>query len=76
MHIVFVEIANFRKLKRVRIDFDKEKTLFVGANNSVRGSGAAGSGAGHGIPGSGAGSRDPVPDTGKEDSTGRYGLVA
>lgn len=34
MHIAFVEIANFRKLKRVRIDLDKKKTLFVGANNS------------------------------------------
>lgn len=34
MRIAFVEIANFRKLKRVRIDLDKEKTLFVGANNS------------------------------------------
>lgn len=34
MHIAFIEIANFRKLKCVRIDFHKEKTLFVGANNS------------------------------------------
>jgi predicted ATP-dependent endonuclease of OLD family len=34
MHLTFVEIANFRKLKRVRIDLDKETTLFVGSNNS------------------------------------------
>jgi predicted ATP-dependent endonuclease of OLD family len=34
MHLAFVEIANFRKLKRVRIDLHKQKTLFVGANNS------------------------------------------
>lgn len=34
MHIAFIEIANFRKLKRVHIDLHKEKTLFVGANNS------------------------------------------
>ncbi|MFH1507261.1 MAG: AAA family ATPase [Candidatus Omnitrophota bacterium] len=34
MHIKFVEIQNFRKLKSVRIEFAKEKTLFVGANNS------------------------------------------
>lgn len=34
MHITFVEIQNFRKLKAVRIDFAKTKTVFVGANNS------------------------------------------
>jgi predicted ATP-dependent endonuclease of OLD family len=34
MHIKHVEIANFRKLQSVRIDFSDEKTIFVGANNS------------------------------------------
>ncbi len=34
MHIDFIEIANFRKLLSVRVDFSKETTLFVGANNS------------------------------------------
>ncbi|TAN71355.1 MAG: ATP-dependent endonuclease [Methylobacter sp.] len=34
MHIKFVEIQNFRKLKSIRIDFTENKTLFVGANNS------------------------------------------
>src|SRR5208337_4921859 len=34
MHIEFVEIQNFRKLKSIRIDFAPETTLFVGANNS------------------------------------------
>lgn len=34
MHISFVEIQNFRKLKSVRIDFSEQTTLFVGANNS------------------------------------------
>ncbi len=34
MRIAFVEIANFRKLKAVRIDFTDTTTLFVGANNS------------------------------------------
>lgn len=34
MHIQFVEIQNFRKLKSIRIDFTENKTLFVGANNS------------------------------------------
>ncbi len=34
MHIKFVEIQNFRKLKSVRIDFSKTTTLLVGANNS------------------------------------------
>lgn len=34
MHIAFVEIANFRKLKCIRVDFDKKTTIFVGANNS------------------------------------------
>lgn len=34
MHIKYIEIGNFRKLRAVRIDFDIEKTLLVGANNS------------------------------------------
>jgi predicted ATP-dependent endonuclease of OLD family len=34
MHIEFVEIQNFRKLKSIRIDFAPQTTLFVGANNS------------------------------------------
>ena len=34
MHIQHIEIANFRKLRTVRIDFSEEKTIFVGANNS------------------------------------------
>jgi predicted ATP-dependent endonuclease of OLD family len=34
MHIEYVEIANYRKLLAVRIDFSSEKTIFVGANNS------------------------------------------
>ncbi len=34
MKISFVEVQNFRKLKSVRIDFDNQTTIFVGANNS------------------------------------------
>lgn len=34
MRIGLVEIGNFRKLQSVRIEFSKEKTVFVGANNS------------------------------------------
>ena len=34
MHIKFVEIQNFRKLKSIRVDFTEKTTLFVGANNS------------------------------------------
>jgi predicted ATP-dependent endonuclease of OLD family len=34
MHIEFVEIQNFRKLKAIRIDFTAQTTVFVGANNS------------------------------------------
>ncbi|EKN63041.1 AAA family ATPase [Schinkia azotoformans] len=34
MHIKFVEIQNFRKLKSCRVEFTNETTLFVGANNS------------------------------------------
>lgn len=34
MRIDFVEIANFRKLISTRIGLSKEKTVFVGANNS------------------------------------------
>jgi predicted ATP-dependent endonuclease of OLD family len=34
VHIDFIELANFRKLLAVRIDFAKKSTVFVGANNS------------------------------------------
>jgi len=34
MIIKLVDIQNFRKLKSCRIEFSKEKTVFVGANNS------------------------------------------
>lgn len=34
MRIDFVEIANFRKLRSTRVNFAKDKTVFVGANNS------------------------------------------
>lgn len=34
MHIEFVEIQNFRKLKAIRIDFSPETSVFVGSNNS------------------------------------------
>ncbi len=34
MKVDFIEIKNFRKLQSCRVDFDKEKTLLVGANNS------------------------------------------
>lgn len=34
MKISFIEVQNFRKLKSIRIDLAKDKTLFVGANNS------------------------------------------
>ena len=34
MRIEFIEILNFRKLKCCRVDFSKEETIFVGANNS------------------------------------------
>lgn len=34
MKIASIYIKNFRKLRRCRIDFSKETTLFVGANNS------------------------------------------
>jgi len=34
MHIDFVEIVNFRKLRSTRVGFAKDKTVFVGANNS------------------------------------------
>jgi predicted ATP-dependent endonuclease of OLD family len=34
MYIEFVEIRNFRKLRSCRIDLTKDKTVFVGANNS------------------------------------------
>ncbi|MBF0462621.1 MAG: AAA family ATPase [Magnetococcales bacterium] len=34
MHIKYLEIQNFRRLKSVRIDLAKETTIFVGANNS------------------------------------------
>ncbi|MBM2576418.1 AAA family ATPase [Jannaschia sp. Os4] len=38
MQIKFVEVANFRKLLSVRVDFDAKQTLFVGANNSGKSS--------------------------------------
>ncbi len=34
MKISFVDIQNFRKLKQCRVELSKEKTVFVGANNS------------------------------------------
>jgi predicted ATP-dependent endonuclease of OLD family len=34
VRIEFVEIANFRKLRAVRVSFSTDKTVFVGANNS------------------------------------------
>ena len=34
MHIAFVEIQNFRKLKACRVEIAKQETIFVGANNS------------------------------------------
>lgn len=34
MNINFVEIQNFRRLAKIRIDFSDKTTLFVGANNS------------------------------------------
>ncbi|MCL5734725.1 MAG: AAA family ATPase [Actinobacteria bacterium] len=38
MRLSFVDIANFRKLRSVRIDFAKDKTVLVGANNSGKSS--------------------------------------
>ena len=34
MHIAFVEIQNFRKLKACRVEIAQRETIFVGANNS------------------------------------------
>jgi predicted ATP-dependent endonuclease of OLD family len=34
VHIEYLEIGNYRKLLSVRIDLAKDKTIFVGANNS------------------------------------------
>ena len=34
MHIAFVEIQNFRKLKACRVEIADQETVFVGANNS------------------------------------------
>lgn len=34
MNIEFIDIQNFRKLKKCRIDLSKKETVFVGANNS------------------------------------------
>jgi predicted ATP-dependent endonuclease of OLD family len=34
MRIIQVDVQNYRKLKSCRIEFSKEKTVFVGANNS------------------------------------------
>ena len=33
MHIAFIEIQNFRKLKACRVDIAQQETIFVGANN-------------------------------------------
>lgn len=41
MRIKHIEIANFRKLKSVRIDFAEQTTIFVGANNSGKSSAMA-----------------------------------
>lgn len=34
MHIATIKIRNFRKLKEATIDFQPDKTIFIGANNS------------------------------------------
>ena len=34
VHIAFIEIQNFRKLKSCRVDIARQETIFVGANNS------------------------------------------
>jgi len=34
MKIAFIDIQNFRKLKCCRVELSKNKTVFVGANNS------------------------------------------
>ena len=34
MHIEFIEIKNFRKLRSCRVEFAEKTTVFVGANNS------------------------------------------
>lgn len=34
MNIAFIDIQNFRKLEKCRIELSKDKTIFVGANNS------------------------------------------
>ena len=34
VHIAFIEIQNFRKLKACRVDIAQQETIFVGANNS------------------------------------------
>ena len=34
VHIAFVEIQNFRKLKACRVEIAQQETIFVGANNS------------------------------------------
>ena len=38
MHIAFVEIQNFRKLKACRVEIAQQETIFVGANNSDKAS--------------------------------------
>jgi predicted ATP-dependent endonuclease of OLD family len=38
LHIASLNISNFRKLKQVRIDFEQDVTLLVGANNSGKSS--------------------------------------
>jgi len=34
LHIAFLEISNFRRLRAVRLELDRQTTLLVGANNS------------------------------------------
>ena len=34
VHIAFVEIQNFRKLKACRVQISQQETIFVGVNNS------------------------------------------
>ena len=38
MEIKYIDVQNFRKLKKCRIDVAKRQTLFVGANNSGKSS--------------------------------------
>jgi len=34
MKVAFIDIQNFRKLKKCRVEFSEKETIFVGANNS------------------------------------------